>query len=276
MALATSKFTEMPLPLTTHYYSPSLKLKHFLLFTRTSKPSFIRPISSSSIRITPQRSPKPKPNSPRLTPWLDKPNKPPPPPPDNRNVKLDNDYLQNKSQNAIDRIVLRLRNLGIGSDDEDEEEEEEDGEEEIESVGVTGEERLEDLLKREWIRPYATLAEDEGEEDMLPWEKEEKENERRREMNDGVKRRRVKAPTLAEMTIEDEELRRLRRIGMHLRERINVPKAGITQAVLQKIHDKWRKEELVRLKFHEALAIDMKTAHDVVEVGLGSLHFIAF
>lgn len=76
----------------------------------------------------------------------------------------------------------------------------------------------------------------------------------------------MKAPSLAELTIEDEELKRLRRMGMVLRERISVPKAGITQAVLEKIHDTWRKEELARLKFHEVLALDMKTAHEIVEV----------
>ncbi|KAG2282159.1 hypothetical protein Bca52824_053379 [Brassica carinata] len=56
---------------------------------------------------------------------------------------------------------------------------------------------------------------------------------------------------VAELTIEDSELRRLRRDGMYLRVRINIPKAGLTQAVMEKIHDTWRKEELVRLKFHE-------------------------
>ncbi|KAE8652461.1 hypothetical protein Csa_013277 [Cucumis sativus] len=81
----------------------------------------------------------------------------------------------------------------------------------------------------------------------------------------------MKAPTLAELTIEDEELRRLRRMGMSIRERINVPKAGTTQAVLEKIHGKWRKEELVRLKFHEELAHDMKTAHEIVERRTGGL-----
>ncbi|KAM1728314.1 hypothetical protein ACFX12_018827 [Malus domestica] len=35
-------------------------------------------------------------------------------------------------------------------------------------------------------------------------------------------------------------------MGMVLRERISVPMAGITQAVLEKIHDTWRKTELLR------------------------------
>lgn len=163
--------------------------------------------------------------------------------------------------------MLRLRNLGLGSDDEDK------NEGEVESgdtMPVTGDEKLGDLLQRDWVRPDSMLIEDEDEDDMiLPWERGE---ERQEEEGDGrLKRRAVRAPTLAELTIEDEELRRLRRLGMTIRERINVPKAGITQAVLGKIHEKWRKEELVRLKFHEALAHDMKTAHEIVERRTGGL-----
>lgn len=168
---------------------------------------------------------------------------------------------------------MRLRNLGLGSDDEEEGEEEED---DINGA-ATGEERLEDLLRREWVRPNTVLREVEGEEDdsLLPWEREEEENLRAggEKPTGETRRRRMKAPTLAELTIEDEELRRLRRNGMYLRERINVPKAGLTQDVMRKIHDKWRKDELVRLKFHEVLATDMKTAHEIVEVSSVFLGF---
>ncbi|KAK4782429.1 hypothetical protein SAY86_016531 [Trapa natans] len=60
-------------------------------------------------------------------------------------------------------------------------------------------------------------------------------------------------------------------MGMVLREKINIPKAGLTKKVLEKIHGKWRREELVRLKFHEVLAQDMKTAHQIVERRTGGL-----
>ncbi|KAK8521373.1 hypothetical protein V6N13_077482 [Hibiscus sabdariffa] len=177
-------------------------------------------------------------------------------------------FDKDKGQSAIDRIVLRLRNLGLGSDDEDDDDETDD----YDSTPVTGEERLGDLLKREWIRPDTRLIEREKEEGLLPWEREEAESAVVEAVKEGgLKKRRLRAPTLAELTIEDEELRRLRRVGMYLRERINVPKAGITKAVLDKIHDKWRKEELVRLKFHEFLAVDMRTAHEIVERRTGGL-----
>ncbi|PPR95405.1 hypothetical protein GOBAR_AA25252 [Gossypium barbadense] len=222
MAITTTRLTEMPLrtplPFSSNSYSSSLNL-----FFSLPKPSFRFLTASSSLRSG-------------INPVIQS----------DGNGKVDSEtrYL-NKGQSAIDRIVLRLRNLGLGSDDEDEED---DGTDDYNSTPVTGEERLGDLLKREWVRPDTRLIEKEKEE-----------------------ARTVKAPTLAELTIEDEELRRLRRMGMHLRERINVPKAGITKVVLEKIHDKWRKEELVRLKFHEFLAVDMRTAHEIVERRTGGL-----
>lgn len=163
--------------------------------------------------------------------------------------------------------MLRLRNLGLGSDDEGEGEDEEEGNLKLDSsstMQVNGEEeKLGDLLKRDWVRPDMILEESDDEGDTyLPWERSVEEEAV--EVQRGGKRT-VKAPSLAELTIEDEELRRLRRMGMTLRERINVPKAGVTGAVLEKIHHSWRKNELVRLKFHEVLAHDMRTGHEIVE-----------
>lgn len=158
-----------------------------------------------------------------------------------------------------------MRNLGLGSDDEEEEAENEyPGSSEM---ALTGDEKLGDLLRRDWIRPDRMLVEDDDEETVLPWEREQEGNQEEGREIGGVKKRTMKAPTLAELTLEDTELRRLRTVGTTIRERISVPKAGITGAVLEKIHDQWRKSELVRLKFHEVLARDMKTAHEIVQVG---------
>ncbi|KAL9670446.1 hypothetical protein QQ045_007998 [Rhodiola kirilowii] len=186
-------------------------------------------------------------------------------------------------QSAGQRIVLRLRNLGLGSDDEDEDDDdEEDDDDDVEDVPenvshptlLSGEEKLVNLLKRDWIRPDTVLLEEDEDEDavMFPWDRNDGRVERKVDDDSGnVKRKVDKAPTLAELTIEEEELKRLRRMGMTLRERINVAKAGVTQAVVEKMHDKWRNEELVRLKFHESLAHDMKTAHELVERRSGGL-----
>ncbi|XP_010549123.1 PREDICTED: CRM-domain containing factor CFM3, chloroplastic/mitochondrial [Tarenaya hassleriana] len=307
MSVVSSKFTEMPLrsslPLVSssrYYSSPSL---HALLFySSAAKPPCLifRPFCSLRTSERGNRSHNkhrgdhrsPRPSAPWLNKWS------PSSPADHagkrvaerggrdkvrpadaeKEAEVDSKlrYLErDRGQSAIERIVLRLRNLGLGSDD-DEDDEEDGGVITGDETPVTGEERLGDLLRREWVRPDFMLAEsDESDDDdmLLPWEKEEEETVQMSEGGGGVmvKKRRAKAPSLAELTIEDSELRRLRRNGMYLRERINVPKAGLTQAVMEKIYDKWRKDELVRLKFHEVLARDMKTAHEIVERRTGGL-----
>ncbi|KAM1026463.1 hypothetical protein ACFX2J_039268 [Malus domestica] len=290
MAFTTAKISEMPLrnslPLTSH--SPSS-------FSLAPKPSFrIVKTFSSSVRTTehggnPNAKPpqhKSRPASP--APWLNKwPNRSSPAelPRQKVNEKVNESqgreqdgkadstryFDKNKGQSAIERIVFRLRNLGLGSDDEEEDDGIGlDGQDSV--PAASGEEKLGDLLQREWVRPDYVLEEEKSADEVaLPWEKEEEEEVNDKEEVKGLRKRRGKAPSLAELTIEDEELKRLRRMGMVLRERISVPKAGITQAVLEKIHDTWRKTELVRLKFHEVLALDMKTAHEIVERRTGGL-----
>ncbi|KAF9625577.1 hypothetical protein IFM89_024350 [Coptis chinensis] len=178
----------------------------------------------------------------------------------------------NKGKNSIERIVHRLRKLGVGSDDDEVEEEEvlEGNEDGVDNVGFNGEEKLGDLLQRNWGRPDTIIDDEEVDESMLlPWERGE--SRVVGEEGEKFKDKRVRAPTLAELTIEDVELRRLRTQGMTLRERINIPKAGVTTVIVEKIHEKWRKAELVRLKFHETLAHDMRTAHEIVERRTGGL-----
>jgi len=158
--------------------------------------------------------------------------------------------------------------LGLPSEEEEEPEQQQEAPA-SNPAPVTGDERLSELLRREWVRPDAGLVgEDEEEEMMLPWEREEEKVVVVRSGRDeeGLKKRRVVAPSLADLTLEDELLRRLRREGMRVRERVSVPKAGLTQEVMEKIHKRWMKEELVRLKFHEELAKDMRKAHEIVEV----------
>ncbi|XP_059644089.1 CRM-domain containing factor CFM3, chloroplastic/mitochondrial [Cornus florida] len=309
MTLSTAKLRELPLrnaiPLTSHSPSPL----HFLFFYSPPKSTLSLLKTFSSLRSTTEsngrlnsvsqksrtneqrdpwndeiQNPNPNPNSLKSkgssAPWLNKWASANPPIESNSKVnskvvetkradgdnQVESRYFDGKSgTSAIERIVLRLRNLGLGSDDEEEENEENS------SSPVTGEEKLGDLLKRDWVRPDVMLIEDKDDESVLPWEREEERREAVAEDGRGVRKRMVKAPTLAELTIEDEELRRLRRLGMTLRERISVAKAGVTGAVIEKIHEKWRKSELVRLKFHETLAHDMKTAHEIVERRTGGL-----
>ncbi|CAN1265501.1 CRM-domain containing factor CFM3, chloroplastic/mitochondrial [Linum perenne] len=275
MNLATAKLSELyflPKPTFRRPFccSSSLRTNRF---SKTENPRSRTSNSPNWVSKWPQR----RSNSARDSPRRRDVTRPPPPPPLPENDEKAKYLARGKGKNAVDRIVLRLRNLGLAANDE--EEEEENGEEERGKgqilTAVNGEERLSDLLKREWIRPDTILegVDDDDEKVTLPWEREEK-LEIGDEEEDGSKerKRKARAPTLAELTMEDEELRRLRKMGMTLRERINVPKAGITEQVLEKIHDKWRRDELVRLKFHEFLAHDMKTGHEIVELNCSIDH----
>lgn len=276
MALSTAKFTELPPHLFSTFSFPRRKPPHChrLIF---------KPFSSSLRPTKLPHTPAGKPGIPQKpsSAWIKKwPSPPPAPPPRSKPAPKKPEQKPETLRGgttAIDRIVLRLRNLGLGSDEEEEEAGGESGLD-LETDNLTpndssnvecGDEKLGDLLKRDWVRPDTILEEDEGfeSEALLPWERGVIEDEETVELKVGVKKRTMRAPTLAELTIEDEELRRLRRMGMTLRERVSVAKAGITAAILEKIHEKWRRCELVRLKFHEDLAHDMKTAHEIVEVG---------
>ncbi|XP_030938046.1 CRM-domain containing factor CFM3, chloroplastic/mitochondrial [Quercus lobata] len=312
MALTTAKISELPMrrnpfPLTSNSHSHSHSHSHSLNFLFSSAPNLsfhiLKPFSSlrtttqhsgnshsnSRSNTTPKPKPKPNPNpnpkassKPKSTsaPWLNKwPSHTPPAKNDVVGVGVDVEdrvetrYFDNKvkGHSAIERIVLRLRNLGLVSDEELEETD--DGVDAL-PPPATGEEKLGDLLRREWIRPDFIFEESENgpDESVLPWERDGEEDKVvEDEERAWTPKRRAKAPSLAELTMEDEELRRLRRVGMYIRERISIPKAGITKEVLEKIHAKWRKEEVVRLKFHEVLAHDMKTAHEIVERRTGGL-----
>ncbi|GER48356.1 CRS1 / YhbY (CRM) domain-containing protein [Striga asiatica] len=256
MALSTAKLTELPPHLLSTFSIPRRKPPH-------SAFRFFKPLSSS-LRST-NNTPKTPSKNPDVTEtsssWIKKwPSPPPKPPP-----------APKSSSRKPRHPKTQTAPMGLGCDDEGEEDEEggQSGTNSGSGNADFGDEKLGDLLKRDWIRRDSILREDEGYDSdaLLPWERGVNEDDEVAEDSGGAKKRAMRAPTLAELTIEDEELRRLRRMGMTLRERISVPKAGLTGAVLEKIHDKWRKSELVRLKFHEELAHDMRTAHEIVEVG---------
>ncbi|RDX82468.1 CRM-domain containing factor CFM3, chloroplastic/mitochondrial, partial [Mucuna pruriens] len=235
----------------------SCKLSEFPLKSSLNPgPHCLRKFPFRSLTLASLPTPKPNPSAPWLT-------KSPSPKRYSQPLTADDPLpraADSKPQTAVERIVLRLRNLDFPSEQE-----------EIQvSDSVTGEERFGELLRREWVRPDDMLVDEE--EMKLPWEREE---EKKVVVvsggGEGLRMRRVRAPSLAELRLDEELLRRLRREGMRMKERVGVPKAGLTQDVMDKIHKRWSKEELVRLKFHEDLARDMRKAHHIVERRTGGL-----
>lgn len=76
---------------------------------------------------------------------------------------------------------------------------------------------------------------------------------------------------LAEKTIPEHELKRLRNVALRMLERIKVGEAGVTQAVVDEIHERWKIDEVVKLKFEGSLAINMRRTHEILERKTGGL-----
>lgn len=75
-----------------------------------------------------------------------------------------------------------------------------------------------------------------------------------------------KVPTLAEMSLSAAELRRLRTVGIELKKKVRVGKAGITEGIVNGIHENWRRSEVVKLVCEDLCRLNMKRTHDLLEV----------
>lgn len=102
------------------------------------------------------------------------------------------------------------------------------------------------------------MSENEVERARLAKEKERKE-----------KRKRV--PTLAELSLTDGEILRLRELGFEMKQKIKVGKAGVTEGIVNGIHERWRRSEVVRVVCEDLCRINMKRTHDILERKTGGL-----
>ncbi|CAA0806645.1 CRM family member 3A [Striga hermonthica] len=95
----------------------------------------------------------------------------------------------------------------------------------------------------------------------FPWEKSEPEGSL-----DSRKKR-----SLAELTLPESQLRRLRNLALKIKNKTKISGAGVTQAVVDTIHDKWKSSEVVRLKVEGPPALNMKRVHGILERKTGGL-----
>ncbi|CBI27903.3 unnamed protein product, partial [Vitis vinifera] len=99
----------------------------------------------------------------------------------------------------------------------------------------------------------------------LPWKRREGLQPVER---DGWGRRNTR---MAERMVPEHELRRLKNIALRMLERIKVGAAGVTQSLVDAIHEKWRKDEVVKLKFEGPSSCNMKRTHEILETRTGGL-----
>lgn len=90
----------------------------------------------------------------------------------------------------------------------------------------------------------------------------------KRKREDGVKQRKreERAPTLAELSLPEEELRRLQGIGIRLKRKLKIGKAGVTEGIVNTIHEQWRRSEVVKIVCEDLCRLNMKRTHDLLEV----------
>lgn len=101
------------------------------------------------------------------------------------------------------------------------------------------------------------LSLDLSEEGKFPWEK----------MNGEDSMRKKKSKTvLAELTLPQGELRRLRHLAIRAKSKTKIGGAGVTNEIVDVIREKWETVEVVRLKCEGAPALNMKRMHEILEV----------
>ncbi|WVZ50806.1 hypothetical protein U9M48_002028 [Paspalum notatum var. saurae] len=84
--------------------------------------------------------------------------------------------------------------------------------------------------------------------------------------------RATRSPTvMAELTLPAAELRRLRHAAMRIKSRTKVGGAGVTREIVDKIREKWKTEEVVRIKVTGAPALNMRLFHEILERKTGGL-----
>ncbi|CAD6225187.1 unnamed protein product [Miscanthus lutarioriparius] len=102
---------------------------------------------------------------------------------------------------------------------------------------------------------------------LLPWEREEEDDE----AFSGGRAGRRSNTELAERTIPEPELRRLRDTALRMKERIKVGPGGVTQDVVESIHRKWKVDEVVKMRFEGPPSLNMKRTHDLLEDRTGGV-----
>ncbi|OMO67280.1 hypothetical protein CCACVL1_20639 [Corchorus capsularis] len=76
---------------------------------------------------------------------------------------------------------------------------------------------------------------------------------------------------MAEKMIPEHELRRLRNVALRMVQRTKVGVAGITEALVEHIHERWKFDEVVKLKFEGPLSLNMRRTHEILEKRTGGL-----
>lgn len=165
---------------------------------------------------------------------------------------------------TMERIVEKLKKFGFVDDDQFQDEE-------IEQERRFVEEEERNPRSRrggysEESSPFGVYGGDGGEV-KFPWEKASSKEKEKEELVNGVWTAKKEGRySLAEMTLPQAELNRLRNVMFRTKSKMRIKGAGVTQAVVDAIQEKWKGSEIVRLKIEGTNALNMRRMHELLEV----------
>ncbi|KAL9242443.1 hypothetical protein vseg_016437 [Gypsophila vaccaria] len=178
-------------------------------------------------------------------------------------------------KSAIQRIADKLRSLGFV-----EEPQTPQNADENESDTTIGEvfvpnsrqipaHRVGHTLDRSWSTPMNPVPNPGSGNSVLKLnelKKEAKTERRRREREE----KRVKTGP-KKMELRGAEVRRLRGIGVNMKQKMKIGKAGITEGVVNGVHERWRTVEVVKIVCDDLSRVNMSRTHDFLERKTGGM-----
>lgn len=85
------------------------------------------------------------------------------------------------------------------------------------------------------------------------------------------KKKKVRPPSVAELTLPEDELKRLRGMGSMVRQRLKIGRLGVTPRIVEAIHSGWLTCEVVKVKCDGPPALNMRKTHTELEVRMFAL-----
>lgn len=167
------------------------------------------------------------------------------------------------SSSTMEKIVEKLKKYGFVDDDQ------------FQDKGIEQERRIEKVSREDNFyveerrggfyeeSPFGIYGS--SEEVNFPWEKVSS-KEKKELVNGEWTAKKESRYSLAEMTLSEYELNRLRNVMFRTKSKMRIRGAGVTQAVVDAIQEKWKSSEIVRLKIEGTSALNMRRMHEILEV----------
>ncbi|GMI99164.1 CRM family member 2, Arabidopsis thaliana CRM family member 2 [Hibiscus trionum] len=176
-------------------------------------------------------------------------------------------------QSAIHRIADKLRSLGFSETPNSESESQSGsgspGEIFVPLPAKLPKYRVGHTLDTSWSTPENPVPDPGSDRGSLMVRFRDMKRERKK-MGRAKEEERV-VPSLAELKLSAAELRRLRSVGVAEKRKLKIGKAGITEGIVNGIHERWRKSEVVRIVCEDICKMNMKRTHEVLERKTGGL-----